>query len=368
MPKFSIIIPCYNQAKYLKECVDSVSAQKFSDFEILLIDDGSPDNTREVALELSKVENRLQYLYKPNGGLSSARNYGIKHAKGEYLVFLDSDDSLKKEFLESSFAKLSADSDIIITGYNYFNDSKSISHTVLFDESFSFKNIISGNICPPVAIALKKSFLSIIGVFDVSLQSSTGTEDWDMWIRFFKADAKLSIINQDLANYRVNEHSMSRNAVRMYNALKTVAERAVLKDNRLSNEFVNNRDYPEVDLRKSVQQKLVLCLGVSVKQGLISESVDLFNTETAHYGFTWKPEDFSGMYSYLSFRYYFKKEDLSFFLKDFPTLFDTFFTEIGLSQTDKKLALKLIFQPVVKRLNVVKYGVLGNILNAITNK
>ena len=365
MPKFSIIIPCYQQAKYLEECIGSLMEQSFTDFEILLVDDGSPDNTKEVALLISKKESRLQYLYKPNGGLSSARNFGISFAKGEYLVFLDSDDTLKPHFLQHIYKELSSGFDIAITGYSYFNDSRSIHRSVSISSDLKFESIIGSNICPPVSIGIHKSFLERTGLFDETLNSA---EDWDLWVRFFKAGAKLSIINQDLANYRVHEHSMSRNAVRMYNALKTVAERTVLIDNRLSDQFEYNRNYPEFDLKKSVQQKLVLCLGVSVKQGLIKESVELFKAETAHYGFTWKPEDFSGMYSYLSFRYYFKKEDLSFFLKDFPTLFDAFFTEIGLSQTDKKLALKLIFQPVVKRLNVVKYGVLGNILNAITNK
>jgi glycosyltransferase involved in cell wall biosynthesis len=364
MPLFSIIIPCYQQAKYLKECIGSVSSQTFTDFEILLIDDGSPDNTKEVALELATTESRLQYLYKDNGGLSSARNFGIAHAKGTYLVFLDSDDSLKPDFLAASYGKLSGETDITITGYSYFNDSLSIHRTVLIDENLSFKHIIGGNICPPVSIAIKKSFLDNVGLFDETLNSA---EDWDLWIRFFKAGAKLAIINQDLANYRVHEHSMSRNGSRMYNALKIVAERAVITDNRISDQLVNNRNYPEVDLALSIKLKLALCLGVIVKQGLIKEAVNLFKEETAHYGFTWKPEDFKGMYSYLSFRYYFKKQDLIFFLKNLPTHFDSFFSEIGLSQADKKKALKLIFQPVVKRLNILKFGVLGKMLNAISN-
>jgi glycosyltransferase involved in cell wall biosynthesis len=365
MPQFSIIIPCFQQAKYLEQCIGSLIEQSYTDFEILLVDDGSPDNTKEVAQSISKKESRLQYLYKPNGGLSSARNFGISFAKSEYLVFLDSDDTLKPQFLQHIYNKLSSGSDIAITGYSYFNDSRSIHRSVSISSDLKFESIIGSNICPPVSIGIHKSFLEKTGLFDETLNSA---EDWDLWVRFFKAGAKLSIINQDLANYRVHEHSMSRNAARMYNALKTVAERNVLIDNRLSDQFEYNRNYPEFDLKKSVQQKLVLCLGVSVKQGLIKESVELFKAETAHYGFTWKPEDFSGMYSYLSFRYYFKKEDLTYFLKNFPKLFDAFFIEIGLSTIDKKKALKLIFQPVVKRLNVVKYGPFGNILNAIFNK
>lgn len=365
MPIFSIIIPCYQQAKYLKECIDSLSAQTFTDFEILLIDDGSPDNTKEVALELSIVETRLQYFYKTNGGLSSARNFGIAHSKGTYLVFLDSDDSLKPDFLAAAYDKLSSDSDIIMTSYSYFNDSKSIHHTVVLDDTTSFKNIIGGNICPPVSIAVKKSFLSITGIFDDSLQANTGTEDWDMWIRFYKAGAKLSTIQQNLANYRVHEHSMSRNGIRMYNALKIVAERAVKIDNRISDQFINNRDYPEIDLSLSIKGKLTLCLGVIVKQGLIKEAEALFNEETLKYNLIWKPKDFLGMYSYLSFRYYFKKDDLAFFIKNLTPHFNAFFTAIGLSPSDKKEAIDLIFQPVRKRMNILKYGIIGKLLNAI---
>lgn len=365
MPLFSIIIPCYQQAKYLKECIGSVSSQTFTDFEILLIDDGSPDNTKEVALELAATENRLQYLHKVNGGLSSARNFGIAFAKGTYLVFLDSDDSLKPDFLAASYAKLSGDIDITVTGYSYFNDSLSIHRTVLIDENLSFKHIIGGNICPPVSIAIKKSFLDNVGLFDETLNSA---EDWDLWIRFFKAGAKLAIINQDLANYRVHEHSMSRNGSRMYNALKIVAERAVLIDNRISDQLVNNRNYPEVDLSLSIQLKLALCLGVIVKQGLIKEAAALFNQETIQYKLSWKPKDFLGMYSYLSFRYYFKKEDLEFFIQHLTPHFNAFFTSIGLSNSDKKEAIKLIFQPVRKRLNILKFGVMGKMLNAIYNK
>ena len=363
MPIFSIIIPCYQQAKYLSECIHSLSSQTFSDFEILLIDDGSPDNTRDVAQKLALNESRLKYLYKENGGLSSARNFGITNAKGEYLVFLDSDDSLNPDYLKASYAKLSDKADMTISGYSFFNDSRSIYHTVLLNENLSFKDIILGNICPAHSIAIKKSLLNKVGVFDETLKSA---EDWDLWIRLYKAGANINIINQVLANYRMHEHSMSRNAFRMYQALKIVAERAFLKDNRLSDEFENNRDYPEMDLVKSIQNKLVFCLGVSVKQGLIQESVELFKSETTHYGLTWKPEDFSGMYSYLSFRYYFKKEDLTYFLQNYPPHFKAFFSEIGLSTAEKKIALRLIFQQVVKRLNVAKFGTFGNILNALT--
>lgn len=92
MPSLSIIIPVYNVEKYLKECVKSVLMQSIKDFEILLIDDGSKDSSGKLCDEIASTDSRIRVYHKPNGGLSSARNYGIDRALGEYIIFLDSDD------------------------------------------------------------------------------------------------------------------------------------------------------------------------------------------------------------------------------------------------------------------------------------
>jgi glycosyltransferase involved in cell wall biosynthesis len=92
MPLFSIIIPVYNVEGYLHKCVNSVLDQNFADIEVILVDDGSPDNCPQICDELAKQDKRIAVIHKPNGGSSDARNYGIKAAKGDYLMFLDSDD------------------------------------------------------------------------------------------------------------------------------------------------------------------------------------------------------------------------------------------------------------------------------------
>lgn len=99
--QLSIIIPIYKVEKYLKKCVESVLSQTFDDYEILLVDDGSPDLCPKICDEFASLYKRVVVLHKPNGGLSDARNYGLKHAKGEYVIFLDSDDYyLHNDFLE----------------------------------------------------------------------------------------------------------------------------------------------------------------------------------------------------------------------------------------------------------------------------
>ncbi|BAZ16920.1 family 2 glycosyl transferase [Calothrix sp. NIES-4071] len=93
----SIILPCYNRASYIEKCVKSVLAQTYTDIECILVDDGSKDNTREIAEQLMTLDSRVQYFYKENGGLSSARNFGIEKARGEWIQCLDPDDWIHED-------------------------------------------------------------------------------------------------------------------------------------------------------------------------------------------------------------------------------------------------------------------------------
>ena len=99
--KISVIVPVYNVQAYLAECVQSILNQTYSDFELLLIDDGSTDRSGAIAEELAVNDSRIQVFHKENGGLSDARNYGIGRAQGEYLTFIDSDDYIAPEYLET---------------------------------------------------------------------------------------------------------------------------------------------------------------------------------------------------------------------------------------------------------------------------
>lgn len=97
--KLSIIIPVYKVEHTLSQCIESVLTQSFTDYEILLIDDGSPDNCPQICDQWTEQDNRLKVIHKPNGGLSDARNVGIDRAQGEYITFIDSDDTIEKDTL-----------------------------------------------------------------------------------------------------------------------------------------------------------------------------------------------------------------------------------------------------------------------------
>lgn len=119
-PVFSIVIPVYNAEKHLLKTLESVKVQSFTDFEVLLVDDGSTDNSLEVCKSFMNRDNRFSLFQKPNGGVCSARNYGIERVKGEYIIFIDSDDVIESSLLADSLKKISdSKADILLFGMQF---------------------------------------------------------------------------------------------------------------------------------------------------------------------------------------------------------------------------------------------------------
>ena len=117
MPKISIIIPMYNVEKYLRRCLDSVKNQTFSDFQAICVDDGSPDRSGAIAEGYAATDGRFVVVHKKNGGVSAARNDGIKLAKGKYIHFMDADDFIDADYYEKMFAVTDSGADIICSGF-----------------------------------------------------------------------------------------------------------------------------------------------------------------------------------------------------------------------------------------------------------
>ena len=116
MPQISVIVPVYNAEKYLHRCIDSILAQTFSDFELLLIDDGSKDNSGRICDEYAAKDSRIRVFHKKNGGVSSARNMGLDNAKGDWITFVDSDDWVKQDYLYSMISQ--PDADLIMSSFD----------------------------------------------------------------------------------------------------------------------------------------------------------------------------------------------------------------------------------------------------------
>lgn len=112
MPKISVIVPVYKAEKYIRRCVDSILAQTFTDFELLLVDDGSPDNSGAICEEYAARDSRVKVFHKENGGVSSARNLGLDNAKGEWVTFVDADDWIAETFIQGLYKPISECEDV----------------------------------------------------------------------------------------------------------------------------------------------------------------------------------------------------------------------------------------------------------------
>lgn len=206
--KVSVVIPSYNSARYVVVAVESVLAQTYLDFEILVVDDGSTDNTKEV---LSEYGDAVQYFYKPNGGVSSARNYGIEKARGKYVALLDADDLWLPEKLAKQVAVLEADDEI---GLCYVAAEK-------VDENLQTVGQIEARVYEDYCAALLLNLNIVAGSCSSAVlrrdvaQKTTGFDaefstcaDWDYWLRLSLL-TKFAPIKEYLVKYRVVAGSMS---------------------------------------------------------------------------------------------------------------------------------------------------------------
>lgn len=212
----SIIVPCYNQAQYLPEALQSVLEQTYENWECIIVNDGSPDNTKEVAQEWLIKDARFKYFYKDNGGLSSARNAGLDIATGDYIQFLDSDDIIHAAKFEKAISLISKSEEAIIVS-NFTKFKSALNNTVptfweLKKESLNYHNILynwDNSFAIPIHCGLfpVKYFLDFR--FPTSLQAK---EDWIMWICIFRNNPKCFFIEDIQAYYRVQTKSMTSNS------------------------------------------------------------------------------------------------------------------------------------------------------------
>lgn len=212
MPLISIIVPVYNAEKVLYHCIDSILSQTFSDFELILVDDGSNDNSGKICDEYSEKDNRIQVIHKANGGVSTARNAGIEVAQGEYICFVDSDDYLENDYLSRLYSGYDDDVDLVLCGYYEISEGKENS-TVVFSDSD--EDIIKRNdvlllfqkvmISAPWCKLFKMKIVSensIIFPADMSLG-----EDIIFNFTYLNYVNKIKVINKPLYNYISDNNS-----------------------------------------------------------------------------------------------------------------------------------------------------------------
>ncbi len=214
----SVIIPVYNVEKYLEECLDSILGQSFSDFEVILVDDGSKDNSGKIGDAYAQRDSRIQVIHKENGGQASARNTGAAAAAGEYIVFLDSDDFLIGDRFFADIAALEGKSDVICCKFQkYFDNEKRFEDCTFSYANVAEKETMDARLLQMVkddayfgmawAKAVRRKLLTDNGIaFDTTLVC----EDMDWFYRVITAAKSLALIDVSYIAYRQREGSVTK--------------------------------------------------------------------------------------------------------------------------------------------------------------
>jgi len=221
MPKVSVIIPCYNVQKYIRQCIDSLLAQTLSDFEIICVDDGSTDETVDILKEYVKTDSRIKLLEQKNQYAGVARNNGLAVAEGEYVIFLDSDDFFAETMLETACSTADENSaDVVVFGFRRFDEKKQEffpkeelpRKDLLPDEAVFSAVDISDNIFKFISPApwtklFRRSFVQATGL---QFQPLPNSNDFFFILSALSLAERISTVQEALAFYRVNMPSSTQ--------------------------------------------------------------------------------------------------------------------------------------------------------------
>lgn len=212
-PLVSVIVPCYNYGKYLSDCLQAIKDQIYPYLEVLIVDDESTDNTKEIADHFLS-DSRFRYIYQTNKGLCGARNTGIRNSVGDFICIVDPDDIWFPIKLERQIdymnnhprcGLLYSDAEILIDGKP---TGATIRNGRLFYDGWSFEKMMMDNgvVCPSVMI--RKLCFEKLGLFD-EVELKQYSEDWDMWLRI-SYEFEIGSIREPLLYYRVHDQNMSK--------------------------------------------------------------------------------------------------------------------------------------------------------------
>ncbi|TXK46966.1 glycosyltransferase family 2 protein [Pontibacter qinzhouensis] len=281
-PLVSVIVPNFNNATYLEECIDSIYNQTYSKIEVILIDDGSTDNSYEIIKKLEEKHRSLKTFFKENGGPSSARNLGLRKAVGEVLAFIDADDIWLKNKLENQISVLlSKKSDIALSDYNLLIEGKTTpSHEQArtdFDNisplEFFYDNPLKGSASN---VIITRRVYEAVGDWDTYLRSS---EDPDYWLRCILNGFQVSYSNTvDVLIRNHSNNARSDNSRMFYFQLMSLDKWIKLLE-------LHQVQVPENLLRKAVRARLSRIRYYANKMGRHDLAISTFFIGLNYFGF-----------------------------------------------------------------------------------
>ena len=207
MPKVSVVIPTYNRAHLICETIDSILAQTYKDYEIIVVDDGSTDNTQEV---LKRYGDKVRYFYQQNQGQASAWNFAVRQSSGEYIALLDSDDLWLPQKLEWQTEVLDKNPEIgfVCSEIYAFRENGTIAHWKKEkSKKENFESMFEGNFIINPTVLMRKRCFEDVGGFDVKLRT---TQDYDLWLRLTRK-YKFLYMNIPLVKYRLHSQNLHKN-------------------------------------------------------------------------------------------------------------------------------------------------------------
>jgi glycosyltransferase involved in cell wall biosynthesis len=219
--KITVVIPAYNAARFLPRCLESVFAQTLKPDEVIVVDDGSTDNTAALAAELG-----ARILRRSNSGSAAARNAGIANASAEWVALLDADDCWVPEKLERQADCIQSDTVLVYTGIRFFDDHGSRGEKPAIDPVTATKMLRYCNPITPSTVLARREILMRDGGFREDIRVC---EDWEMWFRL-QRQGQFEAVPEALTNYYIYPGSLSANPQKMLSALDGFIETTLLAD------------------------------------------------------------------------------------------------------------------------------------------
>lgn len=310
--EISILIPVYNVERYLSRCIESVLKQDFQDWEMILVDDGSPDKSGAICDEYAQKDARIKVIHKENGGLISARKEGFIHSRGKYLVFLDSDDTLTDgalgilynniikgyDIVKGCVAKTNQKDEIISTEHYRFSEGE------IESEEEITKRIFNGDIAPYLCGSIYRRDLFTTEIFEKSIEANISFgEDWITNLLIARNTQKILCIRDIVYNYFVNNESITNSQVVSIKYIERV-EKVLQQEGILSKPFlikeikiwyslnrINRFFIPEIGFKYKEYQKVKEIINDKNVRYIIKERINrrfmyFFNCMPLYYIYT----------------------------------------------------------------------------------
>ncbi len=275
--KISVIIPIYNGERYLHDCFESIKKQTYSNLEIILVNDGSTDNSKDICEEWAKNDSRVKVYNNKNNGVSYSRNFGIDKATGEYIIFIDCDDFIEKEAIETLMKNIKENDLILANYYKYYSNKKVIKNPLIPTKNYSKREFINEFwdlynayiISSPCNRLYKNDILKQYNI-KFKLDYNLG-EDLIFNLDYIERCNTICVINKYLYNYRYTENSLTTKYRENYMEIQ-------LELNKYIKDFLTNNNCYNEECQKQIDRNISNII-ISGIQSLFLKTCMLSNKE-----------------------------------------------------------------------------------------